>query len=250
MTRLRAGDALALFAGALALWVAVGPLLPGGTAGLVAGEVLLLALPAVLFARVRAVPVRDALGLHWPRPGAITGAALVGVSFWFLNLLASVPILAWFGIDAAELAEVDRRAPWVDDAALVRVAAVAIVPAVCEELLLRGAIARSLRPAFGAATAIAVSALLFAALHHPPLRMLPAGLFGLALGYAAVVSDSVVSAMVAHFANNLMAVVVLPACPVVLGWCEDNPGAAGVVCAAVSAAGAALLWRSRVSPTP
>ncbi len=215
--------------------------------GLVVGQVAFFALPAYLVVRWRGIPLRSGLGLTMPRPAAFAGAALVGVSFWYISLLITIWILGDFATDPERLTELREQITWTDDSAIVRLLAVAIVPAVCEELLLRGVVARSLRPALGVFGAVFLSALLFASLHLPIVRMLPAGLFGLALGYAAVVTDSVYPAMLMHFLNNLMAVVLIPLVPELGPMVEAYPVATGVAAAVLTASGGALLWRSRVS---
>ena len=64
------------------------------------------------------------------------------LNLWLLNLVVD---------DPAKLEEVERSLGWTDDPWLAKLVAIAIVPAICEELLLRGAIARGLRPALGIA---------------------------------------------------------------------------------------------------
>ncbi len=78
-----------------------------------------------------------------------------------------------------------------------------VIPAVFEELMFRGVIMTSLRR-FGDGFAVVVSALLFGLLHGNLLQSINAFFLGLLLGYFAVKSGSVITAMVIHFANNLL----------------------------------------------
>ncbi len=248
--RLRPVEAVALFVGAFVLFASASQFLPMNTLGLVLRQVAFFALPAILVVRLRGVPLRSGLGLKAPRPAAFAGAALVGASFWYISLWITIWVLGDFATDPERLEELERQVSWTDDSAIVRLLAVAIVPAVCEELLLRGVVARSLRPALGVFGAVFLSALLFAALHLPAVRMLPAGLFGLALGYAAVVSDSVYPAMLMHFLNNLVVVVLIPAIPELGRAVDAHPVTAGVAAVVLTASGVALSWHSRFSPHP
>jgi len=244
--RLRPEEAVALFAGAFVLFASASSFLPMNTAGLVAAQIVCFALPAIVVLRWRGIPLRSGLGLNTPRPSGFAGAALIGVSFWYIALWITVLILGDRVTDPERLAELEQQISWTNDSAAVRLLAVAIVPAISEELLLRGVIARSLRPSFGLFGAVFLSALLFAALHLPPVRMLPVGVFGLVLGYAAVVTDSVYPAMLMHFLNNLVVAVVIPGVPELGEAMDAYPVVTGVAAVALTASGAALLWRSRV----
>jgi len=107
---------------------------------------------------------------------------------------------------------------------VVIVFVVALVPAICEELLFRGALARALRPRLGAAGAIAVSALMFGVFHLMPAQMLTTAVFGLVLGGVALATDSMLASALVHAANNA-AVIVLSAglLPAVAGSMEASP---------------------------
>ncbi|RMH45136.1 MAG: CPBP family intramembrane metalloprotease [Deltaproteobacteria bacterium] len=243
---LPAREAVAVFCAALALWFVAGAALPPTAAGVALAQVLFFAGPPVVWTAARGARLRDGLGLRAPRPAAVAGAVLVGASFWLVNLAVSVPILDRLGADSERLREVERALPWADAPAATRVVAVALVPAVCEELLVRGAVARALRPAIGAAAAVGSTAALFAALHWPPERMVPAALFGAVLGAIALAADSAIPAIAAHLCNNLVALWVLPAWPGVAAALDAHPAAALAVAAALSVAGAMLSWRSRI----
>jgi membrane protease YdiL (CAAX protease family) len=92
--------------------------------------------------------------------------------------------------------------------------------------------------------AVVGSALLFAALHLPVERMLPAAAFGVALGFAAVATDSAIPGMVMHASNNLVAAVVLPAVPALSAAVAAHPLRIISLSLVLTAAGAALLARS------
>ncbi|MHC4601469.1 MAG: lysostaphin resistance A-like protein, partial [Planctomycetota bacterium] len=87
---------------------------------------------------------------------------------------------------------------------------VAVVPPVCEEVLLRGVLLRSLRTLVGTPTAVFVSAVFFSLLHLPLFAaLLPIFLLGLLLGSITVMSRSILPAMAIHFLNNFLVVVFL-----------------------------------------
>ncbi len=243
----RSFDALGAFAAAYAGLIVAAIALPHTTAMLAVKQIVCVAGPAVAFAVWRVGDWRDGLGATMPRALAWLGAVLVGGSFWYLNLWITLPVLERLGaaeaIDAA-----NRSMTWGDADVVVRVAVVAVLPAVCEELLLRGVVARSLAPRFGIAGAVLGSTLLFSLMHFPAIRMVPVGLFGLTLGFAAVTTGSVWPCMVMHLLNNLAAVALVSISPGAVRAIESHPDASGVLAVAATGAGIALLWRSRPKP--
>ena len=87
--------------------------------------------------------------------------------------------------------------------------AVGLLAPVCEELVFRGAVLRSLlRWAGHHWVAIAISALLFALVHANPAQMPHAFVIGLLLGWLYYRTDSVVPGVVYHWVNNSIAYVV------------------------------------------
>ena len=84
-------------------------------------------------------------------------------------------------------------------------ATMAVIPALCEELLMRSVVARALVPRLGRAGAILASAALFALIHGSATRFLPMVCFGVILAHATLVTGSVVTSMVIHTINNAIA---------------------------------------------
>lgn len=78
-----------------------------------------------------------------------------------------------------------------------------VVPAIFEEFMFRGVILTSLRR-FGDGYAIVVSSLLFGVMHGNILQFLNTFVIGLLLGYFAVRTGSVLTAIVLHFMNNFV----------------------------------------------
>lgn len=89
----------------------------------------------------------------------------------------------------------------------IDIASLALIPAICEELLFRGIIQTSLTMRLGTKFALFLTALLFA-LHHLNPWHFPF-LFGLGIffGWIFLKTRSLGLAMVAHFVNNLSSVV-------------------------------------------
>jgi membrane protease YdiL (CAAX protease family) len=229
-----------LFAG-IATMLAVGVI--GASVGspilatLVAGEVVLGALP--LFAIRRLDLRREAIGLQ-SAPAALYGAAaLIGVSFWYLNVRL-VSLLPFDDTTLHSLSNVVEQPPLV-----VALLALAVAPAVAEEILFRGAVQRALATRLFPVAAIAATSLLFAGYHMSLLQLVPTFPLALVLGALAHRGSSVLPAMLAHLLNNTMAILVSRRQPAVLaGWLDAHPSAALAACVLATLAGIAMIART------
>ncbi|PID90796.1 MAG: hypothetical protein CSA97_01135 [Bacteroidetes bacterium] len=91
---------------------------------------------------------------------------------------------------------------------ILNICVVALIPAIAEEFFFRGALQHILvrfirRPHY----AIWLTAIIFALVHMQLLSLLPRILLGAVLGYIYYYSQTLVSSIAYHFANNLLAVV-------------------------------------------
>jgi len=84
---------------------------------------------------------------------------------------------------------------------------IAVVPAICEEILFRGYIMRSFEKHTSAFWAIAGSSLLFGLFHLQITHLLPLTAVGLLLALLVYYTNSLWPAVVAHFTNNASAVI-------------------------------------------
>ena len=84
---------------------------------------------------------------------------------------------------------------------------VAVLPAVCEELLFRGAILRGAEEGAGTAAAVLLSAVLFMLYHGSVEQPIYQFICGCVFALMAVRSASVLPSMLAHFVNNAVIIV-------------------------------------------
>jgi membrane protease YdiL (CAAX protease family) len=89
----------------------------------------------------------------------------------------------------------------------VNLLVMALLPAVCEEMMFRGWLQRALGQSVDYHTAIWVSAIVFSAIHFQFYGFIPRMLIGAALGYLYYYTGSLWVPIVAHFTNNAAAVV-------------------------------------------
>ena len=210
-------DAFSLFAATLLLLLVIGSLTQRyrpGPAGVALTEVFAILLPALLWSRARQRHVLALLGLTRLSARQLLGGVLLGgVLFFGLAVWIEPVIERLIPVPPGERQQLlhllrppgGLRPLWQD---LLYFAA---APAVCEEVLFRGAILSALlgraslvgqlvraRPA----QAVLVCALLFGAFHLSWAKLLPTAVLGIGFGAAAVWSRSLWPAIVMHLVNN------------------------------------------------
>lgn len=174
------------------------------------------------------IGVVEAFALRLPNPKYLLAGLLVGISAWIpaheLNVLqqsiVSMPDV--FLRNAQQIKEAIELLPWP-----MAILFLAIVPAVCEELLFRGFLLGGLSTAARKWTAILVSAGFFAVFHFILFRFAVAGALGVVLGYLCWQSRSVWPGMIAHALHNGLGVfnVIRPDWLNSLGVSEQSEGA-------------------------
>ncbi|MEX0994952.1 MAG: type II CAAX endopeptidase family protein [Balneolaceae bacterium] len=84
---------------------------------------------------------------------------------------------------------------------------IALVPAICEEIMFRGYVQRAFEKSWGAWPAIILSGLLFGIYHIQLTNLLPLAALGILLALVTWLSGSLLPAIAAHFINNGGAVI-------------------------------------------
>lgn len=201
---------------------------------LVAGQAILVAGPAIAAYAIGAS--HHVLGFASPRKRYVLAAVLLGISAWYLNM--RLVLLLKPPADA-----IHRLEQFVDSAPLVEaLILLAVLPPLCEEILFRGVLARSLATRLPIWIAVGLSAVLFSA-YHLSLVQAPATLtLGIAFGVLTVRADSIVPSVIAHALNNAIAVLVSrDSFEGFAGWLGANPKPALAIAGTASAAGIAII---------
>jgi hypothetical protein len=176
-----------------------------------AGQLLALAVPAYLFARLHSVRPGAFLRLRAPDAGLML-LALVG-------LVTLMPVVQWLGsvnewlplpeaireFDQQQMDLVERVLRG-DLGVAFSLLTLAVTPALCEELLFRGYVQRQAERSLGAAGGVLLSGLVFGLYHLRLTQALPLIALGLYLAYLAWRTGSLWVPIVVHFANNAFAV--------------------------------------------
>jgi len=157
-------------------------------------------LPALALAWSKGFQWRPTFSLRPLGLAGLAGCILIGVSAWTVGggLLIRVLPPPESLVKALEKLLVldDKSAPlwqvWVF---------IALLPAVCEEMLFRGLILSGFRP-MGKWPAIAATGLLFGLAHASIYRLLPTLFLGIVFGWVVWRTGSVLAGMICHMLNN------------------------------------------------
>lgn len=177
------------------------------------GQVLGLGVTALLFARLHARAIWRFLRVR-RIDVMLLGLALVG-------LVALTPIVQWLGTinQSLPLPESLRALEQTQMELIEKVLSgglgvafnllmLALVPAVCEELLFRGYAQRQFERGIGIAGGVLCSGIIFGLYHLRFTQALPLSALGLYLAYLTWRTGSLWPAVLVHFANNAFSILV------------------------------------------
>jgi membrane protease YdiL (CAAX protease family) len=201
----------AMFASGL-LAARLGPSL--GLRGQIALGTVLLAVPALLALAARPAAWRAALGSA-PVTHRVAGlSTLLGAALW-VGSLGLMEVQSLVSPPPPQYLESFRAihralAPTSPLDTLVSLAVIAVLPGLCEELVVRGALLPSLVRPLGPARAVGVAALLFAAMHLDPYRFLFTFTVGFVLGVVRLATGSLWPPILAHLTLNALTFAIAP----------------------------------------
>jgi membrane protease YdiL (CAAX protease family) len=185
-----------------------------GLRGQIALGTVLLAVPTALALLARPPAWRAALGSAPVSPRRAGLSALLGATLWVFSLglmevqsLVSPPPPEYLDSFRALHRALAPSGP-LD--ALVALTVIAVLPGLCEELVVRGALLPSLVRPLGPGLAVASSAFLFAAMHLDPYRFLFTFVVGLVLGVVRLATGSLRPPILAHLTLNALTFAIAP----------------------------------------
>lgn len=187
---------------------------------------------------------REKLGARPVRPTAVLGALLLvfGIAPWAETVGELVHRVVQNDVTSSKV--VSAAARGASDAELVLLLfALAIVPAIVEELMFRGLMTAGFRS--NLVVAIAVPSLLFGLFHLEPTQAAGTVLLGAGFAYARLSSDSLGVSMITHGVYNAAVLLLVRYGPAMSEHeIEVGPLLAGAV---LAGAGSVLLWKVRVT---
>ncbi len=163
-------------------------------------QLFIFALPAVFYAKWRGKTFGKELKMRLPRPSHIPFTIYATLLLIFLSLGLKFLLHAM----GADVAAESAAYPIGSQNVLYAVLALAIVPAITEEFLLRSVLLSEYEP-YGPTVAVVTSGLLFASLHFS-LPLFPVYFAaGALLAFSALATRSIVVPLIAHTVYNLFA---------------------------------------------
>jgi len=192
----------------------------------VAGQVLFILLPALLFAKWIYGDVSDIILLKLPQYMELTLFSIgiiilipllqsyLYIQNYFIEYLAanSEMVNSFKNLFDSLNELVDKTygnllmADSIPEMFLV-IIVIAIVPSVCEEVMFRGYIQRSFEFKMKPIWAILITAIFFGVYHFNPYGLFPLIVLGFYFGFAAYISKSLIVPIFLHFLNNFGAVI-------------------------------------------
>ncbi len=177
--------------------------------GLLVTEWLLIGLPLVLLVRWGGFDPSAVFHLRSASWAVFAGAGLAGLSAWYLVAVLVQGLQEQLLPMPPELIEQARKTLFAADRPLaLDLVALALSPAICEELLFRGVLLRASRFVMSAPRAILLNGLLFGLFHMDIYRFFPTLLLGIVLTFIVLRAGSIYPAMLFHFLNNACAIVI------------------------------------------
>ncbi|MBR3383522.1 MAG: CPBP family intramembrane metalloprotease [Clostridia bacterium] len=172
-------------------------------------------IPALVFRRRNAMPRFEA-----PRGSLILLALGIGIGCIFLNQALSCLTEVMLG-DIRVISNSTTADSIKSLHPITMIAALALIPPVSEEFLMRGTLLESQRR-LSPAGALIITSLLFGLLHAAPSSLLIYVGLGLLLGGVYIITGNVWLSVTVHLVNNLFSVIAA----IIMQASEDLPGAA------------------------
>jgi sodium transport system permease protein len=183
----------------------------GSTAGwmirvLIITQVAVIASPALFMGVMLTTSIKKTFKLRWPKISMLGMAVLLAAALHPLSL-EWLHRLAWFfpqlpsAVTKPLEALMSEAIPW-----WVLLGAMALVPAVCEELAFRGFILSGLRRTGRTWMAIGLSSFAFGMMHMIPQQVFNATLLGIVLSMIAIRSNSLLPCIAFHLTYNALGV--------------------------------------------
>lgn len=168
--------------------------------------ILGLWLPILFIVNMIKIPVHVAFPMRKPKPDILIAGIFICFGVSMIGSMAS-------GLLSQLIESIFDVVPTMPDidipkgtvANIIYAVNIAVVPAIFEELLFRGAIMQSLRR-FGDGFALVVSSILFAMLHGNLVQGPNAMLAGMVIGYFVLLTGSIFTGMIMHLVNNSLSV--------------------------------------------
>lgn len=205
-------DSIILYAIVMLLFVYVGSLvqMKYGLMGIAMTQFLIIGVP-ILFALYIKTDLRKLFSLKLPKISGVIGGFVLWLGAFIGIHIISQFLLYIFPQNMAVLEALSEQM-FSETSFFVNLLVIAVLPALCEEMLFRGFIFNGLR--FNGndrkntyKSAIILSGIMFGMMHLYFIKIIPTAILGIIFAYTVYKTGSIFVAMLLHFINNGIAVV-------------------------------------------
>ena len=204
--RLRPWMGFVLFAALMAFFIFVcAPLQQNlGIPGLIITEFGFVVL-AVIYCLIRKVKIREVFPVKKAKVREIFGCLLLVIGMFPVSMMLVAITATIFPASAGEVGDLNNFL-YAQMNFPVAVLIVALLPAICEEAIHRGAILSNFRGMKHDWLIVLIMGLFFGINHMSVLRFLTTMALGMILSYVVVKKNNIILSMLMHFTNNMISV--------------------------------------------
>lgn len=177
-----------------------------GMFGIIISQLIFAAI-AVIAALILKADLKETFPMKLPSIRNFFGAVFMYIGVYLLTLSVSMIMMILFP-SMMETVEGLSTLTELMPNPVMAVIVIALMPAVCEELLMRGFILKSFSE-FKEIMAIIVIGIMFGIMHFDPFRFVPTAILGMASAYIVLKTKSLVLPMLYHLVNNTLSVIAL-----------------------------------------
>lgn len=166
-------------------------------------ELIFILLPSLIFALANKLDVKYAFRLNKPQIKPLLLIALISFpAYLAANMLNTIVVylLQFIGRIPSNNIPIPKTIPQL----IAGIIIIAVLPAVCEEILNRGIMLRAYENR-GTVKALVITGLFFGIFHFDITNFMGPAVLGAMLGFYAIRTNSIFAAMLGHFLNNTIA---------------------------------------------
>jgi len=174
--------------------------------GMLLAQLGTIGLPAIMVPKFLRMPLKQTLSLVRPSIWSALGAVMLAPALALLSTLTTQLQSSIMPNSESYIKALQDYIIPKGDNAWTAYITIALAPAVCEELLFRGALQGMLRRSFSRPMLCSLIAIMFGIMHGSSFRFLPTALMGFGLAYLTEITGSIFPSMLLHACNNALAV--------------------------------------------
>jgi len=175
--------------------------------GLMKTLLFLVLLPTLLVVKFGKLNMKEVLSLNRTKPVNLPLVLLTAIPVFILVTLLTQVINLIYPFPESYLEAMQDLVLFEGRSVWFVLFLIALLPGVTEEIMFRGYFIKAFQSK-GLWKSIVISGILFAILHMDVYRLVPIALLGIWMGYLLVKTQSIFVPIVAHFANNALAVLI------------------------------------------